>query len=136
MRAVLSLLAAGCLATGVSTFTTAAQAPDLSQQGIQPPEKARSASPTGAGDTQVQTIRVEALEGRVRLRLEGPEIWTIDANAFDVIALAPGIQFRAQPAGIDVRTPRTDSIANEFALTVSSEGKLGFHIRNMRRRTP
>ena len=90
MRAVVSLLAAGCLATGVSSFTTAARAPDLS----------------GAGKMPLQTITVEPFEGRVRLGLEGPETWSVDANAFDVIAVAQGIQFRAQPAGIDVRTPK------------------------------
>ena len=137
MRAVLSLLAAGCLVAGVSGLTTAAQAPGQSQQAIQPSDTASRTRQVGASATPSQTIKVEALEGRVRLRLEGPETWTVDATTFDIIPVPQGVQFRAQPLGVDVRTQDTDSIANEFELTLSSEGGLAFHIRDMkRRRTP
>ena len=129
MRTAVALVAIGGIAITVTTSTTTALAP----VGGQAPSNLQPAAFAQAGATQ-QTIRLESVDGRVRIRLEGPETWSIDATGFDVIPDEKGLRFRAQPLDIYVQTAKTDSVAQEFELTVSPAGTLGFDARNMSRR--
>ncbi len=80
-----------------------------------------------------QTIRLEATpDGRMRLTLEGPDTWTIEAKTFDVRAEPEGVRLVAQPLTVQIQTTSTKSIANEFELLIKADGSLGFHIRESR----
>ncbi len=83
--------------------------------------------------TSKQSIRLEATpDGRMRLNLEGPETWTIEAKTFEVRSRPEGVLLVAQPLTVQIQTPRTKSIANEFELLVKADGSLGFTIRDSR----
>ena len=85
-------------------------------------------------NTNKQTIRLEATaDGRMRLSLEGPETWTIEAKTFEVHSEPDGVRFVAQPLTVQFQTTRSTSIANEFELLVRANGSLGFTIRESRR---
>lgn len=131
MRAAVALVAIGGIAIAVTTATTTARAPSDPKTSSGP----QRVDP-GRMDTIRQTIRLESVDGRVRIRLEGPETWSIDATGFDVIPQPSGIRFRAEPLDIHVQTPKTDSVAQAFELTVSPAGTLGFEIRQMAPRRP
>jgi len=128
MRATVALVAIAGTAIAITTSATSALAPAGRQAssgspGVEPKQTAAQ-----------QTIRLESVDGRVRIRLEGPETWSIDATGFDVVPDRGGIRFRAQPVDIHVQTAGTDSVAQQFELTVLPVGALGFEIRNMYRR--
>ena len=110
MRAAVALVAIGGIAIAVTTSTTTALAP-VGEQAA--PSNLQPAAFAQAGATP-QTIRLESVDGRVRIRLEGPETWSIDATGFDVIPDEKGLRFRAQPLDIYVQTAKTDSVAQEF----------------------
>lgn len=129
MRTATALIAIGGIVAAVATSTATAVAP-ADRQAVPKPQVGE---PVPMPSTQ-QTIRLESVDDRVRIRLEGHETWSIDASGFDVVPYQGGVRFRAQPLDIRVQTPKSDNVANEFELTVSPTGTLGFEIRDMSRR--
>jgi len=93
--------------------------------------EARARAQAPATDAPKQTIRLEAgSDGRVRLKLEGKETWTVEAKAFDALVGPEGLRLVAQPENVSIQTPNLLSIAREFELLIKLDGSLGFHIRN------
>jgi hypothetical protein len=124
MRLSLTLFSASCLVAGLSAFDHGAKS-----------VRQLPASSSATAVAAEQTIRLEPMQGQVRLRLEGKETWAIEARAFDVIPTEQGIRFVAAPRDIRVLTPKSDSVAGEFELTVAPTGTLSFLIKDMHKRS-